>query len=147
MSEINTIRTTIWQTLSGDQALCVGLGIGDRIYPDLSPTLDEWPFIVYEQVQAHDVNGATATRLMSSALYLVRVIGFEGGFAAIDPIADRIDTLLHGMHQQLASGETISCIREQPYHEAEVDRGPTGRTGDYRVYCHAGGIYRFWVTN
>lgn len=133
MTELLTIEQFLYTTLSADEALTelVGASICSGAAKGI------YPCVAFAEMSSRDINGAGATRIATSSLYLVRAIGKGNGFAVIDPIASRIDALLHGARQEPASGVVLSSVREKPFSDEEIVDGV--------CYYHRGGLYRILV--
>ncbi|MEN6583055.1 MAG: DUF3168 domain-containing protein [Armatimonadota bacterium] len=134
MSELLTIDQFIFTTLRDDAAIAAA--VAARIYAEISPSGTTYPCITFARLSGGDVNGIGPVRIATKAVYLIQAIG-ESGYAAIDSIVNRIDTLLHGTHKELTGGTIVSCLREQPFSQVDTDEG--------RVFYRRGGIYRIMV--
>lgn len=138
MTELEVAGTFIFTTLRDDPS--IANLVEDRIYEDVAPQPAMFPLIVFSCSSSRDIVGASATRLATAPNYLVRAIGRSSGgsdYAAIDPIAERIDELLHGARAKMDGGTILSAIRDEPFSMVESD----GAT----IYCHRGGIYRLMI--
>lgn len=94
------------------------------------------PYVLYSQENVLDVVGVGAARIMVNAVYVVRVVGEGRSFKQFKPSADRIDALLHDVHNQPVTGmgTVVSSVRDHPVHYPEADSG--------RLFVHLGGAYR-----
>lgn len=131
---IETARVDRWlyERLAGDATLS-GL-VGGRIYAFVAPQGTAFPFVVFAHQGGHDVLGVGPARVMVSLLYQVKAVGQTAAVADLQPVADRIDALLHGASGAVPDGTILACVREQAIEEAEVDDGVQ--------YRHVGGLYR-----
>lgn len=141
MSGIEQDAAAQWiqTTLGGDatlQALVAG-GIG--VYESVAPEGSAFPSIVFQILAGHDVMVTNATRLFSELVVLVKAVTNVASFAAIAPIAARIDLLLHKGSGTTSDGQTWGSVREQPFRLAEVSNGIQ--------YRSSGGLYRLYVTS
>jgi hypothetical protein len=135
MTELATVEQFIFQKLQADPAISVAVGI--RIYNAGSVNNPGYPLIQFMSMAPNDVYGVGYCRMAVRDLYLVEAIGYDCGFEAIDPLADRIDAVLQGQHLALPSGQVMSCLRESPYRRREFDSGV--------LFYHAGGMYKVLV--
>jgi hypothetical protein len=121
-------------TLTGDSTLSTM--VGGRISGDEYPT--EWanPLVHFDMSSTRDIYGVGAVRIGVQAVYLVKVIGEGSSYAALRPIARRVDELLHDARATTAYGH-IECWRE-----AAVRYGETMVGVRYR---HLGGMYRVFA--
>jgi hypothetical protein len=100
------------------------------------------PFIKIDRLDASDLMVVGMYRIWINITYLVRgIVRWEGSGAIewddVQPIADRIDVVLHrsnGMSSTINVGEVY---REETFTDETQESGDT--------YLHAGGIYRCHV--
>lgn len=131
----------LYTTLAGDATIAAA--VGTRIYSWQAPPLTSGPYIVYqEQSPGNDIraSGRVGTgRIMTTPLYLVRVIGPFNSLSTLQSIALRIDQLLEGITTATVNGNHISIQRESPFSLVEQD-------GVQQTYRHLGGMYRFYIS-
>ncbi|HPD40012.1 MAG TPA: DUF3168 domain-containing protein [Anaerolineae bacterium] len=132
MSEPMTAERWLYTLLSGDATL-QGL-IGDRVYSGEAPTTAAYPLVLIVFQGGHDVLGVGPARIMAQCRYLVKAVGATPSYAALEPIASRIDALLQGASGSVTSGLVLACVREAPVVYPEQQEG--------KVFRHLGGIYR-----
>ena len=132
MQESARVEQWLYTVLSGDAALAA---LVSGVYGYLAPQDATPPWVTFTHQAGTDVMGVGTARVMTSFLYQVKATGSGGSGAALKPIADRIDALLHGKSGTTADGRIISCVREQDLAMVEVD--PSGVR-----WNHIGGIYR-----
>lgn len=146
-SEIVVAETWLYETLNGDETLMgsdegeLGVtGVHSEKPTKVGSTAPEPPYVVYSLASpGSDVMGATTQRIWSGLDYLVKAVGEGNSLAALNDIAARIDTLLHGKGGSPTGGGTVlSCVRVRPVSYAE-------QLGNNRYYRHLGGIYRLEV--
>lgn len=122
--EPTTVDTWITTQLSG-------LG---TLYFDQAPRTAVYPHILASlTTPGTDVRGVGTKIVMNDLLYVVKVVGRESSYAALNSLADAVHAALHGK-----SGAGVeACVREQ-----------TVRYSEYTevLYHHLGGIYRIWAT-
>ena len=139
MSETSVIAKWLYGILHGDGTL-LGLATGG-IWDTHAPQGVTGNVVVFQFQAGKDVLVVGAQRISMDATYLVRAIGATNRYEAIMPIADRIDTLIHGVRSPLVVGGStlgeVWCVRTQPFLLTEVDSGIE--------YRHAGGIYRVYA--
>ena len=111
--------------------------VGDRIYGHLAPPEAAHPLVVFTAQGPRDIRGVGTARIMIDALYQVKGIDRGRSFAPLEPIARRLDELLHGASGATDAGWVLGCVREEPISYSEVDDGTE--------YRHLGGLYRFWA--
>ena len=132
-SETNIIETWLYSVLSGDATLHAL--VADRIFNTIALQNSPYPCVVFQYQGGHDVMNVSTFRIMTDALYVVKGIAQSAVFADVKPIADQVDTLLHGQAGTVAGlGTVLMSNREQPFQLLEQD-------GDTH-YRHLGGIYR-----
>lgn len=111
-----------------------------RIYRDMMPqSVDAYPAIVVQNLSATPVVANGAYRVLSSDLWLVKIIGQGESHAPITTIGDRVDTVL-----QRRSGTTdgvyvppLNLEASLAYSELEGAKRWTYLDLTYRSYAHA----------
>lgn len=122
----------LYETLSGDVTL---MALVEGVYDAVIPQEADLPAIQFQLQSATDTIGVGTARVLSSDVYLVRVVGRTGSYAALQTAADRMDTLLHGVcGVSVDNGTMLCCYREGQFKLAEVSDG--------LQYRHLGGFYR-----
>jgi len=131
---IESVRVEQWRytTLTGDATLAAA--VGARCYGYIAPQPAQFPFLLFAMQAGTDVMGVGTARIMLNALFQVKVIGATNSFAALKPLADRIDAVLHGATGSVVDGAILACTREEPLAYVDV----SGET----QYRHLGGLYR-----
>lgn len=132
MNEIVRVDEWLYSILHGDPALA-NLPVASYV-AKAGMTL---PRIQFNFQGGSDVGAVGAIRIMLTGLWQIKAIVQADSFAPAKPIADRIDTLLHGAAGAVADGVILGCVREQPIAYVEVDNG--------LQYRHLGGLYRVYV--
>lgn len=133
MSEHTVTATWLYTTLSGDATLASL--VSTRIYDTVAPQGATLPYIIFHHQGGHDVRGATeATRIMSSDLYLVKMIAQSNSFTPVDTGEARIDALLHRKFGTAAGGTVVASYREQQHLSKYMIDGV--------MFVEKGGIYR-----
>jgi hypothetical protein len=126
----------LYSVLSGDATLA-GL-VGTKIYSYLAPGGTASPFVVYNFQGGTDVMAVGAIRIMNTGLYQIKGIVQSNSMSGVaKSIADRIDTLLHGMTGLVTGGIVLACVRQQPIAYVETSNGLR--------WNHLGGSYRLIV--
>ena len=135
MLETTRIERWLYDVLSRDPVL--SSAVSGRVYAYLAPPEAETPFVVFAFQSGTDTAGIGMARLFVSALYQVKVVGTGWSWTPLQPIADRIDDLLHASSGTTLDGYVLGCMREQPVSYVEVSDG--------KVYRHLGGLYRIYA--
>lgn len=140
-SETLGIDTWLTSVLSGDSTLSALLADGVAgIYAESAPAGADLPFIVHRLIDAQDVVGAAADRIMVTEQRLIEAIAEGESYLPLKAIVERIEVLIQrqpGPGAQIPgawSGVTIlSCDR------LRVSRLTEERDG--RHYRRLGGLY------
>jgi len=135
VTELQAIENWLQSKLSADPT--ISRYVDGRIYAGLVSS-GSYPCIVYDSLDPRDIVGVGSVRIATAAMYLVKAVG-KDGFSDIDPIAARIDELLHCARVDLGDGGMFSCLRDRPFSMTE----PPAAGGT--IYRSRGGIYRFLV--
>lgn len=133
-SSTGAAETWIYGKLANDATL-TSLGVRG-IYAYQAPETATVPYIVFQQQAASDVPALGTIRIMTSLLYVVRVIS-TAPFSSLLAIDNRIDALLHASSGTNSNGTVIACVRQSPFVMSEPVEG--------RTFRHLGGIYRLWA--
>lgn len=131
---IESVRVEQWlyTTLTGDATLAAA--VSTRCYGYIAPQNAIYPLLLFSMQAGTDVMGVGTARVMLTCLYQVKVIGATNSFAALKPLADRIDAVLQGATGSVVDGAILACTREEPLSYVDV----SGET----QYRHLGGLYR-----
>lgn len=134
MSESLAIEQFIYSALqplttATEEQPALATGVHAYFAPEGSP----FPYIVFQQQSARDVSAIGAIRVMSNAVYVVKVIS-DKPFSAIDPIVDEVDKALQATFGPALAGSIYSCVRSAPFSMVE--------NLDGKRINHRGGIYR-----
>lgn len=126
----------LYATLHGDATLAalVPNGIWNTQADEDTP----YPIVVFQLMSALDTSAVGANRIWTDMVYLVKAIGQTADPGALDPIAARIDALLHRASGSASDGTVWAIVREQ------VIRMPENVAG--RFYRHSGGMYRIYAS-
>lgn len=130
---VSIVEPWLYATLSEDPVLA-GL-VGDRIAGTLSTVTLTPPYVTFLLQSPLDIGGVGGVRIATENLYVVKAVTQSSSWDEVIPIAERIDYLIHrpGSVMTEARG-SLSCIRDRPFQQPEVDGG--------LQYRHLGGIYR-----
>lgn len=109
------------------------VGVAARVYREKAPPGAAMPCVVFRHYASDDVRGIGTVRVMVSALYIVEAITTGESLAALNTIANSIDSLLNGP----GGGAVLGSVREQPFTMTETAEGVT--------YQRLGGIYRIYA--
>lgn len=158
MIEAFSVDTWLYETLSTDAQLTELAAVAwaalqtPAVVPAPAARPDNWiwkdlavqgtaaPWLTYAQHSAKDIIGAFGQRIACQPLYLVRITAPSSGYAVIQAMANRVDTLLTAPGVNAIVGSTIvqGVVREQPWQLTEVM--------DNVQFKHVGGLYRFFVS-
>lgn len=141
---METVRAEAWLygLLTGDTALAAL--VDSRVYSGAAPQGATLPCVIINHQSGRDVLGVGTVRVMSRLAYLVKAVGRCQSYLALEPIADRIDAVLHGASGAVAGiegagAELLACTRTMTVAYAEMDEGVQ--------YRHLGGLYQIVATN
>lgn len=122
---IDTYLTTMLADISGSSG----------VYSDIIPQDSPLPATVFNLQSSKDSAEVGAFRILTDALYQIKVIGHnEHGNAAVDAIAAAIDAVLDKSSGDVSGGRVLSCVRERPIAFTEVTKD--------KAFRHRGGLYR-----
>jgi len=128
--EVRIVDQWLYQTLTQDATLASL--VGTRVYSHLAPLGAAYPLIIFAPQSAVDVAGLGTNRVITSLVYQIKAVGTGGSFAAIEPILDRVDTILQ--NPPGVPGTIHGLLREGLFSLVEVDGGTE--------YRHLGGLWR-----
>lgn len=141
---METVRTEAWLygLLTADSELTTL--VDSRVYSGAAPQGATLPYVIISHQSGRDVLGVGTTRIMSHLTYLVKAVGQCQSYVTLEPIADQIDTLLHGASGEIAGtagagAELLACTRAMTVAYAEAQEG--------QQYRHLGGLYHVVATN
>jgi hypothetical protein len=136
MNELARIERWIYSALSGDAQL-TGV-VATRIYHDWAPEGAAYPFVIFNFQVGEDTNGLGTCRILTRALYQVKIVGRELNDNA-RLVADRIDDVIaKAVRAQHPEDDSLkfSGYRESPISYTEPNRDSS------RFFRHLGGLYR-----
>ncbi len=111
--------------------------VGGRVFGHIVPMDATFPYVWFTHQAFADVRGNGPARIMVSAFYVVRACEISDSFEGLEPIANRIDAVLHAAKGTVSGGQVLGCVRERPF--VMVDNGKGVQ------YRQLGGIYRLWI--
>lgn len=132
MFELTVAEKWMVATLGAD--VTIAAAVGTKIYTHVIPEGTAFPYIFITFQGGSDVLTNGAYRIMSNLRYAVRAVSNATSNESARPIADRIDTVLHGKQGTVDLGVVLSAVRDSPFFMIEVRDGMHLR--------HVGGIYR-----
>jgi len=134
-NEAPVIDKWVAQRLKASPALVSA--VDGRIRADMSQPGEPFPIVIFSALSAGVDVLARTTRVMTTAVYLVKVVGQTGSYVPLQPIADLIDQALHEQESTL-DGYRITCWREGIVRYGEAVDGVQFRHlgGRYRVQAH-----------
>ena len=135
MHELVIADTWLVATLSGDATIAAAATGG--VHDGNAPQGTAAPYVIIAYQSGSDVVGLGGRRVLTNPLYLVKVVGQAESYADLQPIANRVDQLLHAATGTAAGGRVLSCVRETPVKYPETKNGIP--------YRHLGGLYRLQV--
>lgn len=135
----------LYDTLVGDATL-TGLlpayGADKNVFRRRIPQDATLPAVVYNFQGGTLLIVIGGTKIWSTLLYAVRAVGQGESNAALVPIANRVDALLHDVNGPIAGGgEVVECLQQS---ELEYDEGPETNLGGV-IFQHLGAVYQLRV--
>lgn len=133
---MSILNADIWlcNVLEGDATL-QALTNNQQVYQDTAPRSAAYPFISIQMVNGLPVQNATADKIMTDEVWIVKAVGKGDDYTPLAPIVDRIGQVLHK-----ASGVgVIGCAEEDVFRYSEEEQGET--------FKHLGHYYRIAVSN
>lgn len=133
VAEHARVNVWLWNILSGDFIL--NTAVSGRIFAEEAPQGALAPMVIFA-----NLGSSTRVRTLRghvlSSLYLVRAIAEGSSFAAITPLADRIDALVNVSDGgTIVDGVRITRARiDQPHQRKDSSEG--------KPVVYLGGIYR-----
>ncbi len=140
MTDILTAETWLFSKLIGDATLTALLGgsVAPRIYVDTAPqtgTETVYPILLMiAAAPGRPVTGVGATIILFDELWMVKGVAKGSSYAALGPIVNRVDVILHRSSGVTTSGIVVACTEENLVHYPEVYNGVE--------YKHLGRYYR-----
>lgn len=134
MSETARIRAWIYTTITGDPTLA-GL-IGARAYHGVAPAGTQYPFVVFQMLSAgNDLLGLGGTRIWAAPLFVIKAVCKGTSTGPVEPVANRIDQVLHAAAGTITNGVIWECVRERPFDLPTVEDGVSYQQlgGEYRI--------------
>lgn len=138
------VRGLVWIVglLKADSTL-MALATGG-VHNSEAPRKTACPYVIVNHQAARDSMGLGTVRVVSHLTYLVKAVGEGQNYIALEPLADRIDALLHGASGEVAGldgagAELLSCVRVAPVAYPETQEG--------QPFRHLGGLYQIVATN
>ncbi len=99
LEETTDIDNWFLQTIRDDAILqqlfgTPGLASGVRVYNEVAPQQTIYPLIIFNMVDAPDINGVGGVRIGMWPRYQVKVICKDTGYSTLVPFWIRLDTLI-----------------------------------------------------
>jgi hypothetical protein len=133
MSETARARAWIYTRLANDPTM-QGL-VGQRVYHGVAPAGTQFPYVVFQLLSpGNDLLVVGGARVWAEPLYLVKAVVKGTSTGQIEPVADRIDALLHAQSGTVTNGVIWAATRERPHEQPELTDGV--------MYQNLGGEYR-----
>ena len=110
--------------------------IGDRIFYGPAPQGTAYPLVRMEILSpGGDLIVLGGARVWASPLFLVYAAVNKPSTGSIEPIADRIDALLHNASGVVTNGVVWSVLRERPFDLPDTSAVPgiSRLGGEYRM--------------
>lgn len=140
--ELSEADQWLYSTFTGDATLMSYL-TASGVYSTYAPPLTTGKYLVYQvQSPGNDVHasGRLGTgRIMSTPLYLCRIVGAANDWASLEAAALRMDVLIEGVDATTTNGNHIAVQRESPYQAVNI-QGPQQR------WRELGGLYRLYIS-
>jgi len=134
VAETARARAWIFTTLTGDVTM-QGL-IGARCYHGVAPAAAQYPFVVFQMLSGgNDLMTVGTARIWSAPLFIVKAVCKGSSTGPIEPVANRIDQLLHAGSGAVTNGVIVECVRERPFDLPTNENGVAYQQlgGEYRV--------------
>ena len=133
--ELVGIDGWLYSVMSGDATLHAL--VADRIYADVAPENATFPYVIFNQQSAVDLDTPGFHHVWVNALYQIVAVTQGSSKSALQPIAERIHTLIQAMRAVTSTTEIVACYRESPFSLSETTDGVR--------YVRLGGIYRIFA--
>ncbi len=106
-----TVRVYQWvrQMLTGDAQIAAA--IGTRVYDRRAPEGTPYTLVIVQFMGATPLMVVGAARVWFDGLYLVKIVGKTNSPIALEPLADRIDTVLHGASGTVTGANILTCTQ------------------------------------
>lgn len=137
MAETARTRAWIWGLLANDATLnaLIGAGSAARIYNGVAPAQTTFPYVVMQLLSGgNDLLGLGGVRIWADALWLIKAVTRGTSSGPVEPVANRIDALLHAASGTVTNGVIWVCVRERPFELSTIEDGVN--------YLQLGGEYR-----
>jgi hypothetical protein len=123
--ELYQMRAWLFDTMAADATLCnlIGGTTNPRIYQSWAAQGSAYPSVHIRFISSRDGKDLSRTRFVSIALFLVVAVGNNASYAALEPIASRIDTVLHKVQGTTLNGQRIWAERIQMRDAPEENDG------------------------
>jgi hypothetical protein len=131
-NESGTAARWIVQTLKADATIVAA--VGAKVFDTQAPQGTVAPYILVEEYRSNDIMGVGPIRFKADLQYIVKYVKQTQSFVEMEPVAERIDALLHvGSGAPSGGGTILACQRVRTLKYSEPDEG--------LEYRHLGGIY------
>lgn len=140
MAETARARAFIATLLKGDATFkALSPGIEDRIFDRPAPAGTAYPLVRMEvRSTGEDYLLIGGVRGWARPLILVYVVTDKPSSGSIEPLADRLDALLHRASGTAGGGVIWECTRERPFDLPDASTSPAA--------SRLGGEYRFTIS-
>ncbi len=136
MDETTRIDAWLYSRLTADAQLVAV--VGSRVYCESAPAAATYPFVLFSCYRSgRDLMVVNGERVLTAPDYLVMVVGEGRDYVALQPAADRIDTLLHNVTAETAALRVMSCVRTDTWRERIEEAG--------KAWSRLGGLYHLQV--
>lgn len=125
----------LYGVLSGDTTL-LSYATGG-VWRAYAPPATVPPYVIMGHQSSQDVTTMNAFRLMTSALYQVKIVGPASNMTPLVNGAERIDQLIGLTSGVVTNGVILASYREQPLEVPELVNG--------ELWENIGGLYRLQV--
>lgn len=136
VTEIQECKNWIYDQLAATSSITAV--VSTRIYADHYPGQRVFPYILFNLMAASDVSGLGTVRLLSDALFQIRVVTIGPPNAAAKLVDKRLDELFQAQVHQLSGEFYFSSRREGTVDRPEYDNAQ-------QRYHNLGGLYRVWI--
>lgn len=133
----------LWQRLAKDATLIASIPSATageaRVHEGEAPPEEAYPLVAYHLQAARNVSYVGGIIVMGTFLVAVKVVGRDHSLTALEPIANRVFTLLHKSAGPASDNHYVEGVLD-----SEIPFPPLREAG--KLTRQLGGLYRFNVT-
>lgn len=110
------------------------------VYRGVAPASAAYIYVLTAYQGGTDAMEVSGIRLMNSSLYQVKAVGLQAQTTDVKALANSVDVALTRAHGTTATGNILSCVREQAFVMDEV-------VAEQVPLVNIGGLYRILATS